>query len=68
MATMYLMQFFYDEWREGKGKDGKGCSKTLALRLAQERLRNFNGGRRNNYSSNFKEPYYWAPFIIIDDI
>ena len=81
-ATMLLMQFFYDEWREGKGKDGKGCSKTRALHLAQERLRNIEGtptrirtynsstktGDYKTITSSYDSPYYWAPFIIIDDI
>lgn len=81
-ATMLLMQFFYDEWREGKGKDGKGCSKTRALHLAQERLRNIEGtptriraynsstktGDYKTITSSYDSPYYWASFIIIDDI
>ena len=81
-ATALLMQFFYEEWREGKGKDGKGCSKTVALHIAQERLREVVSGVVNVRSYNpsrkigeykqvittFGAPYYWAPFIIIDDI
>ena len=81
-ATMLLMQFFYDEWREGKGKDGKGCSKTHALHLAQERLkevdgnsvkiRTYNSSRKTGdyktITTKYDSPYYWAPFIIIDDI
>lgn len=81
-ATMFLMQFFYDEWREGKGKDGKGCSKTQALRLAQERLRKVGGtptkvrtynsstktGDYKTVTSSYDSPFFWAPFIIIDDI
>lgn len=81
-ATMLLMQFFYDEWREGKGKDGKGCTKTHALHLAQERLkevegdivkiRTYNSSRKTGdyktITTKFDSPYYWAPFIIIDDI
>lgn len=80
--TMLLMQFFYDEWREGNGKDGKGCSKTRALHLAQERLRNVEGTpikvrtyntstKKGDYrivTTTYNSPYYWAPFIIIDDI
>lgn len=81
-ATMLLMQFFYDEWREGKGKDGKGCSKTRALHIAQKRLKEVEGNpvkvrtyNTSNKTGTFKivttkydTPYYWAPFIIIDDI
>lgn len=81
-ATMLLMQFFYDEWREGKGKDGKGCSKTRALHLAQKKLKEIEGNpvRVRTYNTSNKTgafkivttkydtPYYWAPFIIIDDI
>ena len=81
-ATMLLMQFFYDEWREGKGKDGRGCSKTHALHLAQERLKEIEGnpvkirtynstrktGDYKTVTTKFDSPYYWAPFIIIDDI
>lgn len=80
-ATMLLMQCFYDEWREGKGKDGKGCSKTRALHLAQERLRIINSsvkfrtynahkkaGTYKTKTTSYDSPYYWAPFIIIDDI
>lgn len=81
-ATMLLMQFFYDEWREGKGKHGKGCSKTRALHLAQERLkevdgnsvkiRTYNSSRKTGdyktVTTKYDSPYYWAPFIIIDDI
>lgn len=82
-STTLLMQFFYDEWREGKGKNSKGCSKAHALHLAQERLRNVEGppARIRTYNSSTKtgryktattttydSPYYWAPFIIIDDI
>lgn len=81
-ATMSLMQFFYDEWREGKGKDGRGCSKTHALHLAQERLKEIEGnpvkirtynstrktGDYKTVTTKFDSPYYWAPFIIIDDI
>ncbi len=82
-STTLLMLFFYDEWREGKGKNGNGCSKAHALHLAQERLRNVEGppARIRTYNSSTKtgryktaatatydSPYYWAPFIIIDDI
>lgn len=81
-ATKLLMQFFYYEWREGQGKDGKGCTKTHALHLAQERLRNveatptqirtFNPstktGDYKTITTSYNSPYYWAPFIIIDDI
>ncbi len=81
-ATMLLMQFFYDEWRESKGKDGKGCSKTHALHLAQGRLkeiegdlvkiRTYNSSRKTGdyktVTTKFDSPFYWAPFIIIDDI
>ena len=81
-ATMLLMKFFYEEWREGKGRDGNGCSKTRALHQAQERLRNIKGilsrirtynsstktGDYKTITSSYGSPYYWAPFIIIDDI
>lgn len=82
-ATTLLMHLFYDEWREGKGKDGKGCSKTKALHIAQVRLRKEQGINTNrvfnpskkrgedkitNASCIYDAPYYWAPFIIIDDI
>lgn len=81
-ATMLLMKFFYEEWREGKGRDGNGCSKTRALHRAQERLRNIEGilsrirtynsstktGDYKTITSSYDSPYYWAPFIIIDDI
>lgn len=81
-ATMLLMQFFYEEWREGKGNDGKGCSKTRALHMAQERLRKVEGnpvtirsfnsshktGEYKTVTTKYDSPYYWAPFIIIDDI
>ncbi len=81
-TTTLLMQFFYDEWREGKGKDGKGCTKTHALHLAQKRLqtiempplkvRVFNPAKKvgayKTIASDYKSPYFWAPFIIIDDI
>lgn len=81
-ATTLIMQYFYDQWREGNGKDGKGCSKTAALHMAQERLRETESGMRTIRTYNpsrktgkykteatrYDAPYYWAPFIIIDDI
>ena len=81
-ATTLLMQYFYDFWCEGKGKDGRGCTKTKALRMAQERLKQFrhdtyqvrvfnSSKKRGEYKtvkSDYSAPYYWAPFIIIDDI
>ena len=81
-ATMLLMQYFYDFWREGQGRDGRGCTKTNALRMAQEqlkqsrcnqrRVRTFNPARKTGEyvttTSDYSAPYYWAPFIIIDDL
>lgn len=81
-ATMLLMQFFYDFWREGKGKDGRGCTKTQALQFAQNRVRQtpgtprttriFNASKKRGEAvtrmSGYDAPCYWAPFIIIDDV
>lgn len=82
-ATMLLMQYFYDAWREGRGSDGKGCSKTRALQLARERLkatgrprtvmRVFNAARQKATfepapAHTYAAPSFWAPFVLIDDI
>ena len=82
-ATMCLMSYFYEAWREGKGRDGRGCTKSRALQFAQERLRAtlrkslptrvFSPRQQRSVfveavPQYYDAPYYWAPFIIIDDI
>lgn len=81
-ATALFINFFYEEWNSGKGKDGTGCSKTEALKKAQSRLRQVgeeyllylkNGNeniKRDSYTSDepiYDLPYFWAPFILVDD-
>lgn len=53
-ATEILMVQFYTNLLAGK-------SKFESLRKAQEAVRGFEGGR-------YKDPKYWAPFILIDAI
>jgi CHAT domain-containing protein/tetratricopeptide (TPR) repeat protein len=75
VSTSSFMQKFYELL-------SAGVSKTAAFRAAQESLRTekfrfpyrkFDAGTmaRSNkvsyYSRNFSAPYYWAPFILIDD-
>lgn len=83
-ATTLFMQYFYQAWRNGKGADGKGCTKQQALRIAQEQLRaygkeqyrtkrTFNASKLHGQYTQTKgalydAPYYWAPFIIVDDL
>ena len=82
-ATTLLMKFFYQAWQNGEGADGTGCTKQQALRIAQQKLRaygteeprtvrKFNVARmRSEYvqtqTALYDAPYYWAPFILVDD-
>jgi CHAT domain-containing protein len=74
-STSCFMQKFYEALASGK-------SKVEAFRLAQDYLRNeqipfpyhkFDAATmaRSNqvsyYNRDFSDPYYWAPFILIDD-
>jgi CHAT domain-containing protein/tetratricopeptide (TPR) repeat protein len=74
-STSCFMQKFYEALASGK-------SKVDAFRLAQDYLRNeqipfpyhkFDAATmaRSNkvsyYNRDFSDPYYWAPFILIDD-
>lgn len=83
-ATTMLMRCFYRAWQNGKGTDGKGCTKHQALRIAQQQvrefatdepriIRKFNPVRMRSenvqtQSAIYDAPYYWAPFILVDDI
>ncbi len=81
-ATTLLMQLFYYHWHSGHGTDGKGCTKTQALRKAQQQLREteeqqlqrrFNASKLRGETlqttiTPYDAPYFWAPFIIIDDV
>ena len=51
-ATQILMTEFYKNI-------AKGVDRHLALTLAQENLRNVDNGK-------YKDPYYWAAFIMLD--
>jgi CHAT domain-containing protein len=50
-ATSKLMEYFYQNWKQG-------MSKPEALRQAQIALKNI---------PQFRHPYYWAPFVMIGD-
>ena len=78
-ATTLFMHFFYEAWQ-----NGKNCSRRQALLRAQEQLRSygtdtprtqrtFNAAKlRGEYTQTqtaiYDAPYYWAPFILVDDI
>lgn len=82
-ATTLFMKLFYQAWHNGMGTDGKGCTKQQALRITQRQLRQygsdtprtirkFNVARmRGEYIQKtgplYDAPYYWAPFILVDD-
>ena len=51
-STSILMETFYDNWHK------KGMSKPEALRQAQITLKSMPA---------YKQPYYWAPFVMIGD-
>lgn len=83
-ATTLFMQFFYRAWNNGQGTDGRGCTPRQALRIAQQQLREYGADTprtvrkfnvakmRGEYvqktSPLYDAPYYWAPFILVDDI
>ena len=78
-ATTLFMQYFYEAWQSGKG-----CTKQQALLYAQQRLReygsrtprttrkfnpaNLHGKYTQTQSAIYGDPYFWAPFILVDDI
>ena len=80
-ASTRFMQTFYRTWNNGRGTDGKGCSMTQALLAAQQQLRipytlpaNTNNSvqakvkNQKAQTVNHSAPYFWAPFILIDDL
>ena len=50
-ATAKLMEYFYQDWKQG-------MSKPEALRQAQIVLK---------HMPQYSHPYYWAPFVMIGD-
>ena len=58
-ATSLLMQQFYANLL-------KGNSKSEALRQAQDYLRNLH--RLNAEEQDYSDPFYWAAFILLDDV
>lgn len=75
-STMLFMQEFYKRLEAG-------CSKYEAFRLAQSKLKNepfvqyrrrfsprtlARENKRSPYETKYSDPYYWAPFILIDAI
>lgn len=72
-STARLMRYFFQNL-----SDNPTISKTTALRDAQQQLRNFEQYKTITYRREtivdktqterpFKDPYYWAAFIVIDD-
>lgn len=78
-ATTLFMQYFYEAWQ-----NGNECTKQQALVQAQQRLRQYgteqprtkrkfnasklHGDYIQTQSAIYNDPYYWAPFILVDDI
>lgn len=78
-ATTIFMEFFYEAWQ-----NGKDCTKQQALLRAQQQLKQYglqtprtkrvfkasklHGEYEHIQSSIYNAPYYWAPFILVDDI
>lgn len=59
-SLIYMLQFFDSLEQQAKaGKTTMDFSKAVAA--ARAKIRNLNG--KNNYN----QPYYWAPYIVIDD-
>lgn len=78
-ATTLFMHYFYEAWQ-----NGNRCSKQQALLYAQQRLRQYGtqsprtkrtfsasklrGEYQQTQSPIYNAPYYWAPFILVDDL
>lgn len=78
-ATTLFMHYFYEAWQ-----NGKNATKQQALLQAQEQLRRYgtdsprtqrsfntatlHGEYTQTQSAIYDAPYYWAPFILVDDI
>lgn len=78
-ATTLFMNYFYEEWQ-----NGKKATKQQALSQAQLRLRQYgteqprtkrtfnpatlHGKYEQVQTPLYDAPYYWAPFILVDDL
>ena len=78
-ATTLFMEYFYEAWQ-----NGQRCTKQQALHSAQQRLQQYgaqttrtkrvfkasklHGEYQQTRSAIYGAPYYWAPFILVDDI
>lgn len=78
-ATTLFMEYFYEAWQ-----NGQDCTKQQALLRAQQRLQQYgsqiprakrvfkasklHGEYKHTQSAIYSAPYYWAPFILVDDI
>ena len=78
-ATTLFMHYFYEAWQ-----NGKQCTRQQALLRAQEQLRQYgtdtprtqrtfnaatlHGEYTQTQTAIYDAPYYWAPFILVDDI
>ena len=78
-ATTLFMNYFYEEWQ-----NGKKATKQQALCQAQLRLRQYgteqprtkrtfnpatlHGKYEQTQAPLYDAPYYWAPFILVDDL
>ena len=78
-ATTLFMEYFYEAWQ-----NGKKCTKQQALLQAQQQIQQYgtqeprtkrvftasklHGEYKQTQSALYNAPYYWAPFILVDDI
>lgn len=60
-ASAFLIKEFYTYYLNGD-------SKYIALKKAQNALRNYNGMMPDKHPRDLSSPKYWAPFIILDGL
>ena len=79
-ATTLFMTWFYEAWRGGKGSSKweamrQARQRLRAVSVTSHKTRHFNPAKlrserkaKETTTHPYDAPYFWAPFILIDDI
>ncbi len=79
-ATTLFMTWFYEAWRGGKGSSKweamrQARQRLRAVSVTSHKTRHFNPAKlrserkaKETTTHPYNAPYFWAPFILIDDI